>query len=211
VNLASVLPLAFVMVAGPQIISAVFFATSLNWKGTSVAYVLGAAVSVTAFFTAAYFVFKGAKPGGDGSGGGSSSDTINIIVLAVLVVLMVYVFLNRKQSEPPKWMGRLQTATPTFALTLGLLLLGVFPTDILTSVTVGAHLANEDAPWVDGLPFIFMTLLFLALPALLVIMLGNRAKEFLPKARDWMNTNSWIVSEIVIVFFIAISINSLAG
>jgi hypothetical protein len=31
------------------------------------------------------------------------------------------------------------------------------------------------------------------------------------KARNWMNTNSWIVSEIVIVFFIGITINSLAS
>jgi len=29
--------------------------------------------------------------------------------------------------------------------------------------------------------------------------------------RDWMNANSWIVSEIVLVFFIVIDINSLAG
>jgi hypothetical protein len=211
VNLASVLPLAIVMIAGPQIISAVFFATSVNWKGTSSAYILGAAVSVIAFFTAAYLVFREVKPGGGGPGGGSSSDTINIVVLVLLVVLMIYVFLNREKSEPPKWMGKLQTATPRFALVLGLLLLGIFPTDIITSVTVGAHLANEDSPWVDGLPFIFMTLLLLALPVILVLLLGNRAKEFLPKARDWMNTNSWIVNELVIVFFIVITINSLAG
>jgi hypothetical protein len=30
------------------------------------------------------------------------------------------------------------------------------------------------------------------------------------KARDWMNTTSWVVSEIVIVFFMII-INSLVG
>jgi hypothetical protein len=210
VTLASVLPLAIVMVAGPQIISAVFFATSVNWKGTSAAYVLGAAVSVTAFFTVAYLVFKEAKPGGDGSEGGAS-DTINIVILVLLVVLMVYVFLNREKSEPPKWMGKLQTATPKFALVLGLLLLGVFPTDIITSVTVGAHLANEDSPWVDGLPFIGLTLLFLALPVVLVLLLGNRAQEFLPKVRDWMNTHSWVVNELVIAFFIVITINSLAG
>ena len=107
--------------------------------------------------------------------------------------------------------GKLQTATPKFALVLGLLLLGVFPTDIITSVTVGAHVANEDSPWLDGLPFLVLTLLFLALPAILVLLLGNRAKEFLPKARDWMNTHSWIVNEVVIVFFVVITINSLAG
>ena len=208
-SLASVLPLAIVMVAGPQIVSAVFFATSVNWRGTSAAYVLGAAVSVTAFFTVAYLVFKGVRPGDDGSGGRSRSDTISIVVLVLLVVLMVYVFLRREKSEPPKWMGKLQTATPRFALVLGLLLLGVFPTDIITSVTVGARLANEDSPWVEGLPFIFLTLLLLALPVILVLLLGSRAQEFLPKARDWMNTNSWVVNELVIAFFIVLTIDAL--
>ena len=208
-NLASVLPLAFVMIAGPQIISAVFFATSVNWKGTSAAYVLGAAISITAFFTIAYFVAKGAKSGGAEKG--SSEDWLDIVVLALLLVAMVYTFLKRKVSEPPKWMGRLQAATPRFAFTLGLLLLGIFPTDIVTSFSAGAHLAGRGAPWVDGLPFIGLTLLFLGLPALLVVVLGHRAKVFLPKVREWMNTNSWIVSEVVIVFFIVITINSLAG
>jgi hypothetical protein len=33
----------------------------------------------------------------------------------------------------------------------------------------------------------------------------------MPKAREWMNTNSWVVNEVVIVFFILITVNSLAG
>ena len=56
-----------------------------------------------------------------------------------------------------------------------------------------------------------MTLFLLALPSLLVFVLGARAKAFLPKVRDWMNTNSWIVSEIVIALFIGITISSIAG
>jgi len=42
------------MVAGPQIISAVFFATSENWKGNSLGYIAGALITVTAFVTLAY-------------------------------------------------------------------------------------------------------------------------------------------------------------
>ncbi len=209
-NLATVLPLAFVMIAGPQIISSVFFSTSVNWKGASAAYVLGAAISITAFFTIAYFVTKGAKSAG-GSQSRSTSNAIEFVVLALLLVLAVYTFLERDKPDPPKWMGKLQTATPKLAFTLGLLLLGVFPTDILTSASVGAHLANKGAPWADGLPFVLLTLLLLALPALLVVALGTRARELLPKARDWMNTNSWIISEVVIVFFIGITINSIAS
>jgi membrane protein DedA with SNARE-associated domain len=209
VTLLSVLPLAFVMIAGPQIISAVFFATSVNWKGTSAAYVLGAAVSITAFFTAAYFLGKGAKAGG--SEKGSSADWLDVVVLVLLVAAAIYTFLKRKTSHPPKWMAKLQTATPRFAFLLGLALLGVFPTDILTSVSVGMHLAAQGKDWVEGIPFIVLTLLLLALPATLVVLLGHRAKTFLPKVRDWMNTNSWIVSEIVIALFIVITINSIAG
>jgi hypothetical protein len=56
-----------------------------------------------------------------------------------------------------------------------------------------------------------LTLFLLALPALLVVVMGKRAQTFLPKVRNWMNANSWMVSEAVIVLFIGIEINSLLG
>ena len=206
----TILPLAFVMIAGPQIISAVFFATSEQWARNCTAYVLGAAVSITAFVTIAYFVAKGAKDASSSSES-SANTTIDVVILVLLVVAAIYTFLKRKVAEPPKWMGKLQTATPRFALTLGLLLLGVFPTDIITSFTVGSRLAREGDPWVQCLPFIGLTLLFLATPGLLVVLLGDRATVLLPKVRDWMNNNSWIVSELVIGLFIGIEISSIAG
>jgi len=203
VNVAATLPLAFVMIAGPQIISAFFFATSERWRAVSAAYVLGAAVSVLAVVTIAYFVAKGITSGGS-DGGDSKSDTLDYVIVGLLVLLIVYVFLRRKRSEPPKWMGKLQTATPRFGFTLGFLLLGVFPSDLICSIVIGTHLANHSDPWWHALPFVFLTLFLLALPALLVVALGQRAQTMLPKVRDWMDTNSWIVSEIVLVFFIVI-------
>lgn len=200
-----ILPMAFVMIAGPQILSAIFLATSEKWAKNSAAYVLGASLSITAFVTAAYFLGSGA------SDGGISNDTIYIVVLVLLLAAMVHVYLKRGESEPPKWMGKLQTATPRFSFTLGFLLLGIFPTDILTSVAVGTYLAAHNDAWSDAIPFIALTLLFLALPSLLLLVFRRRAEAFLPKARDWMNANSWVVNEIVIVFFIVITLNSLLG
>jgi Sap, sulfolipid-1-addressing protein len=204
----TVLPLTFVMIAGPQIISAVFLATSEDWARTSAAYVFGAFLSITAIATLAFLLADKVKGSGDGGGGG---DGIDIAILALLVVAAIYVYLKRGVSEPPKWMGRLQTATPKFAFTLGFLLLGVFPTDIITSVTVGSKVARDAEPWWHILGFVALTLLLLALPAILVLLLGRRARTFLPKVRDWMNTHSWMVSEAVIALFIVIEINSLAG
>lgn len=56
-----------------------------------------------------------------------------------------------------------------------------------------------------------MTALLLGSPAIGVLLLGHRAKTVLPRVRDWMNDNSWIVSEVVLLLFVAITINSLAS
>ena len=210
-SFAEILPLAFVMIAGPQIISAFFLATSDNWTRNSLAYVAGAALSVTTFVTIAYFVGRGVRS----AAGKSHSDTVDkvieSIVLALILVLIVRVFLTRKTSKPPKWMSKLQAAEPKFAFMLGLALLGVFPTDILTSVAAGLHVAHAHDAWWQCLPFVGLTMFFLAVPSLMVVLLGRRAEVVLPKIRNWMNTDSWVISEVVLVFFAGIAINSLVG
>jgi hypothetical protein len=203
VTVAATLPLAFVMIAGPQIISSFFFATSEKWKSVSATYVLGAAVSLLAVVTAAYLIGKGITSGGS-DGGDSKSDTLDYVIVGLLLVAMAYVFHGRKRTEPPKWMGKLETATTRFSFILGFLLLGVFPSDLICSIVIGTHLANHGDPWWHALPFVFLALFLLSLPALMVLALGQRAKALMPKIRDWMNKNSWIVSEIVLVFFIVI-------
>jgi cytochrome c biogenesis factor len=174
VNFLTILPMAFVMIAGPQILSAVLFATSENWQRNSAAYVFGAALSITAFVTAAYYLLNGI------SDQGASNDSIYVVVLVLLVLVALHVYRTRETAEPPKWMGKLQTASPRFAFTLGFLLLGVFPTDILTSVAVGSYLAAHGDPWRHGRPFFGLTLLFLATPALILVAFGARAESVLP-------------------------------
>lgn len=201
-NILAVLPLAVVMVAGPQIISSFFFATSEKWRGDSAAYVLGAAIGLFAVITIVYLLASGSTSGGSESESGSR--TLDFVIVALLLLAMVYVFRGRGRTDPPKWMGKLQTATPKSTLILGFLLLAFFPSDILTLIAVGSHMANHGEPWLHVVPFVLLTLLFLALPALCVLALGQRAKSALPKVRDWMDENSWIVSEVVLVFFIGI-------
>jgi len=200
-DLVKVLPMAFVMIAGPQVISAFFFATSPSWKRISAAYVFGAAVSISLVVGAAYLLTKGAGEGDEANGGLTTTD---YVVLALLAFAAIHTYLKRKESEPPKWMGKLQSATPKTTFVLGFLLLGFFPSDLVTSITVGSFLANRGDTYLHALPFILLTLLFLSLPALAVVAMSERAQTVLPRARDWMNQNSWIVSEVVIVFFIAI-------
>jgi threonine/homoserine/homoserine lactone efflux protein len=200
-----VLPLVFVMIAGPQILSAIFLATSERWRRNSAAFVIGAGLSISILVSVAFLLGIGAI------GQGQSHTTLYIVILALLVVLMVNTYRNRGEAKPPKWMGKLEEAKPRSSFRLGFLLLGFFPTDILTSLTVGSYLANRNSPWTDAVPFILATLLVLALPSLAVLALGDRAKTFLPKVRNWMNDNSWIVNEVVLLFFVIIVLNDLRG
>jgi threonine/homoserine/homoserine lactone efflux protein len=204
-TLAKVIPLAFVMIAGPQILSAIFLATSESWRRDSAAFVVGAALSVTTVVTLAFLLSTGA------SEQGASNNTLDIIFMVLLLAAGLHTYLTRKTSKPPKWMGKLETAEPKLAFRLGLLLLGIFPTDILTSFAVGGSLARNGEPWWHVLLFVAVVALFVGAPALLLVFLGERGQRLLPKVRDWMNDNSWIVSEIVIGLFVLLTANGLSG
>lgn len=77
----------------------------------------------------------------------------------------------------------------------------------------GSSASGTTGHVIDSLVLVLLLVstLLLALPVVLVVLLGARAKQFLPRVRDWMSSNSWIVSEVVIVFFMAITISSLAS
>jgi hypothetical protein len=209
VTWAQVLPLAFVMIAGPQIITSFFLATSENWAKTSLAFIGGAAIGITTVVTIAYIVGSGLKHASGSKHSGTTGHIIDWALLALLLFLAVRAFLKRHESEPPKWMSGLEKERPRGAFLLGLALLSVFPTDIAGNIAVGLHVSRHGAPWWQCLPFVGLTVLLLAIPSLMVVLLGKRANDVLPKMRDWMNQNAWIVSEIVLVFLAVITINSL--
>ncbi|ELY43749.1 GAP family protein [Natronorubrum sulfidifaciens] len=203
-NFLVILPLVFVMIGGPQILSAIFLATSEDWRRNSAAFVFGASLSISLVVTLAYYLGSGVRQGG-------SNQMLQLLMLVVLLAAMVHVYLQREQSEPPTWMGKLETANPTFSFRLGFLLMGFFPTDVLTSITVGTYLASHGDPVWHAAGFVLLTLLFLAVPSLSLVMIGDRAETLLPKVRTWMNTHSWLVSELVILIFVVITITNIVG
>jgi uncharacterized membrane protein YidH (DUF202 family) len=78
----------------------------------------------------------------------------------------------------------------------------VFPSDLVILVTVGINLAQQNASLVGAVPFVAATILIAALPVLSYLLFRRRAERAMPKVRDWMNTNSWLVNIIVYVVFI---------
>jgi Sap, sulfolipid-1-addressing protein len=80
----------------------------------------------------------------------------------------------------------------------------VFPSDFVVLVTVGVNLAQNNASLLAALPFIAATVFIAALPVLFYLLFRRRAQRAMPKVREWMNANSWLVNIFVFVIFIVL-------
>jgi hypothetical protein len=201
----AILPLAITMNAGPQIMSALIFITASKPLKLSGAFLAGVVIAVSVGLTITYTIARvlgNSISLGDPSDASSIGNIIQYVLVALLIFLSIKNYVRRESIEPPRWLGALQNAKPKTAFTTGLLLLSVFPSDLVILITVGMNLAQNDASLVAGLPFVLATIIIAALPVLFYLLFHRRAQRMMPKVRDWMNANSWLVNIIVYVIFI---------
>ena len=203
-NLA-IIPLAITMNAGPQIMSAIIFVTANKPLKLSAAFLAGVVIAVTVGVTITYTLATALGNSislGDSSDSSSLGNIIQYGLVGLLIFLSIKSYVRRETSEPPRWLGALQNAKPRTAFTTGLLLLSVFPSDFVVLLTVGMNLAQNNASLLAAVPFVAATIFIAALPLLFYLLFHRRAQRAMPKVRDWMNANSWLVNIIVYVIFI---------
>ena len=203
----AVIPLAITMNAGPQIMSALIFVTANKPLKLSAYFLGGVVIAVTVGVTVTYTLANllgNSVSLGDSSNSGSLGNIIQYLLVGLLIFLSIKSYVGRETSEPPRWLGAMQNAKPKTAFMAGLLLLSVFPSDFVILVTVGVNLAQHDASLLAAVPFMAATVFIAALPALSYLLFRHRAARAMPKVRDWMNKNSWLVNIIVYVIFIVL-------
>jgi threonine/homoserine/homoserine lactone efflux protein len=89
--------MAVVMSAGPQIVTATFFATSADAKRNSLAFLGGVATATTIGVTVFFLV-------GSGIAGKQKEgkDWLDWVIIGLLVFLLIWVFVRRNESQPPR-------------------------------------------------------------------------------------------------------------
>jgi hypothetical protein len=198
----AVLPMAVAMMAGPQIISAVMLATSGAPVRNSTAFVGGVATALAIGLTVSFVSAELLNDAATGGDGGSGSDLITGVIVVLLIVAAVIEFRGRHGAETPAWMIALHEADPRGAYKLGLLLILFMPSDVIVMLSVGQYLSQNGLGLLDGLGFALLTVLIAALPLITLKIGGERAEEALPRLREWMAANAWLISIGVYVFFI---------
>ncbi len=203
-----ILPLAITMMAGPQIISSIIFVTRESGAvRVSVAYIVAIALAACVGILIAMGLASLLGNAVDLGSGGDQSTTAKVIQIVLVVLLIaqaIRTYLNRADSEPPKWLGTLQTASARRAFEIGALLILLFPGDVVVLITAGVHLVSNDHGFVDALPLIGLVTLIAASPLLFYLLFRRRAVELMPKVRDWMNSHSWVINIVVCLVFIGL-------
>jgi hypothetical protein len=141
---------------------------------------------------------------GDPSNEGSIGKLIQYVLVGLLVVMAVKNYVRRESVEPPRWLGALQRADWQMALKTGVLVIGLMPGDLIVMLTVATNLVQNDVGLVAALPFILATVLVAALPLLIYLLFQRRAQRLIPRVRDWMNTQTWLLNIIVCGVFIVL-------
>lgn len=206
----AIIPLAITMNAGPQIMSALIFITASKPLKLSAAFLAGVVIAVSVGVTITYTfatLLGNSVSLGDPSDNRSLGQIIQYLLVGLLVFLSIKSYVRRESIEPPRWLGALQNAEPRTAFRTGLLLLSVFPSDFVVLVTVGMHLTQNNASLLAAVPFVAATIFIAALPMLFYLLFHRRAQRAMPKVRDWMNANSWLVNIIVYVIFIVLIVS----
>ncbi|MFR9676559.1 GAP family protein [Streptomyces sp. TR06-5] len=202
----SVLPLAITMMMGPQILSAIILAASEKAIAVSLAFlagVLAATLAGTAAALGLASLLGGAVDLGNSSDNGSVGRIVQYLLVALLLLAAVHNWRTRETARPPRWLDRLMTASPRDALTLGLLVILLMPSDIMIMLTVGIHLEQSGSSFAEALPFVALTLAVAAVP-LATRVLARRHTEALPRYRDWARTHSWLINIIVCLLFVVL-------
>src|SRR5215217_7128271 len=153
----AVIPLAITMNAGPQIMSAIIFVTAPKALKLSAYFLAGVVIAVTVGVTITYTfatLLGNSISLGNSSDSGSIGNIIQYLLLGLLIFLSIRSYMRRETSEPPRWLGAMQNAKPRTAFTTGLLLLSVFPSDLMILVTVGVNLVQNNASLLGAVPFI---------------------------------------------------------
>jgi hypothetical protein len=194
-----ILPLALIMVMGPQILTSIFLVTSREPVKNSIAMLIGV-VAAACLSLAIWFGIVKAIGIDPKEGGGPT--TADWIVAGLLALAAIHTFLGRGTASVPKWMSALQEAEPRRAFSLGFLLILLMPTDIVAVISTANWLRDNDKDLINGWPLVAATTLLMALPILAYTLIGHRAREAMPGIRNWLTTNAWLVNIIVIVYFI---------
>lgn len=201
------LPLAIGVAISPvPIIAIVLMLLSKRSGANSASFLLGWVVGV-ALVLSVVVAIAGTATLESSSG---PSTAVSWIKIGLGVLLLIVGFRDwrkrpKKGEEPtlPKWLTTIEGITPTKSGGLGLLLSAVNPKNLLLLVGAGVVIAQEATTTGDKvvamIVFIVIAVSTAALPVILNLTMGDKARAILDALNAWLKANNATVMAVLIL------------
>jgi len=149
---------------------------------------------------------------GDAATDDTAGDTVSwaqIAVGALFLLLAARQWRSRPapgaEAQMPKWMAGIDAFSPVKSLTLGLLLAGLNPKNLLLSAGAGAALAQLGPTTTDAVVswVVYVTLgsITIAVPVVYYLVGGDRAKAALDSTKEWLAAHNAAVMAVLFLVF----------
>jgi hypothetical protein len=171
-------------------------------------FLVGWALALAAVSAAAYLL----ADVGDAATDETASDVVSWGQIAVGVFFLLVAAKQWKgrpaagaQPQMPKWMAGIDAFSPLKAFTLGLLLAGVNPKNLLLSAGAGAALAQLGPTTSDAViswvVYIVLASITIGGPVVYYLVGGERARTALDEMKEWLGTHNAAVMTVLFLFF----------
>jgi Sap, sulfolipid-1-addressing protein len=211
--LGDVLPQAIGIAISPlPIIVAIVVMFSRRAVVNAAAFLLGWAVGVVGVLLVASAVADTATDGGPSDG----QATVQVVLGLLFLLLAVRQWRSRPAPgttpEPPKILSKVADMGPGLALALGLLFTVPNPKNVALLISAGAQLGEEGLSGgetaVVVVVFLLLTMIGVAAPLVMTLVMGDRAQATLRGWQDWLAHNN---STVMIVLFTVLAAKMLGS
>lgn len=137
------------------------------------------------------------------SDGGPStlSGVLHLVLGALLLLLAVKQLKGRpkkgQDAEMPKWMAKMQDASPVFAFGMGAFLSGLNPKNLIFDIAAAASIVAADLSSsqqiVAVVVFMILASLTIGIPVIWFLVAGESAKAKLDTLRGYLVQYNWII------------------
>jgi threonine/homoserine/homoserine lactone efflux protein len=197
-----------VAISPTPIIAGILMLFSARARTNGPMFLTGWVLAIGVLCAVAYFL----ADAGDAATDETASDTISWGKLAVGVFFLLVAAKQWRsrpapgvQSEMPKWMAGIDAFSPGKAFTLGLLVAGVNPKNLLLSLGAGAALAQAGPSTpeavVSWVIFVVVGSLTIAGPVVYSLVGGETARATLDAMKQWLAVHNVAVMTVLFLFF----------
>ncbi len=202
-NISDYIFYSIIMVTGPQLIVPITLLLNTNVRKVSLYYICGAFLGTVGMVGVLSILLNMFGENLDNIFRFDGKGTIRLAVVAILVFLIIKSIVKRNEESSSKVVDLAVKGAPSTVFKISILLFAIFPTDLMTNIVMAKYIVLDNNNFILSiLPLALINAMFVAIPFILYLIFKEKIEKKVPKIRNTLEKNSWIINVVINSAFI---------